>query len=645
MTRLALPALFVGASLFAAPAPARADWTRLASEHFVFVGDAPERTIRNVARRLEQFRDVVSRVVSDRATASPVPTVVMVFSNDRSFAPFKPLFRGKPIELAGVFSSGGDVNYIALNAEQDTQAYGVIFHEYAHALVGNTVGNVPPWVNEGLAEFYQTFESSADGKSARIGRPSEANLYLLQSMSGMMPLAQLVAVQHDSPLYNEGDRRTLFYAESWALVHYLSFGSPERAGQLQKYLTAASQGAADMDTFRGAFGQDVAALEREIRNYVRGFTFNTLLVNFSAKIAAGTTSPAAKISDQEAAGYRGDLLAHVNRIDDAREYLRRVVDGGGAVARPLTALGQLEMRAGNDEAAFPLLERAASMAPGDDVALTAYGLALMTRAVRGTAAGNDDVTRARTVLSRALELAPGNVTTMVALARLEMQSRGDVGQAVTLLRRSVETAPGREQYRLMLAEALAMQGDYRAATAQLGTLMARGSRPQIRDAARQALARVAEATNAERNRSSRSPADAPAVGAADATDAPPAPASATSEPRRPSLPQGMFMPSLRRVNAGEVRELGTFIAVECRSNAIILHVDAAAGQLRMAVPGFKDVEFVSYRQETPGSIPCGPQQPAYRVLATYRTDAPIEGTDTVNRAVAIELLPDGYTPR
>jgi len=30
--------------------------------------------------------------------------------------------------------------------------------------------------------------------------------------------------------------------------------------------------------------------------------------------------------------------------------------------------------------------------------------------------------------------------------------------------------------------------------------------------------------------------------------------------------------------------------------------------------------------------------------ATYRTDAPIAGANTPNRAIAIELLPDGFTP-
>ena len=37
-----------------------------------------------------------------------------------------------------------------------------------------------------------------------------------------MPVASLFSVGHDAKIYNEsGDHRTLFYAESWLVVHYI----------------------------------------------------------------------------------------------------------------------------------------------------------------------------------------------------------------------------------------------------------------------------------------------------------------------------------------------------------------------------------------------------------------------------------------
>src|SRR3954471_1145180 len=98
-----IAALITCLSVVAAPATAWARWTRLASDHFVFIGDVPDRDMRDIAQRLEEFREVVSRVFSEDTTPSPVPTTVIVFQNDRSFTPFKPVFQGKPVAVAGYF--------------------------------------------------------------------------------------------------------------------------------------------------------------------------------------------------------------------------------------------------------------------------------------------------------------------------------------------------------------------------------------------------------------------------------------------------------------------------------------------------------------------------------------------------------------
>ena len=497
MNRVAV-ALLIALGLFASPRTASARWTRLSSEHFVFVGDVSERDMRDIARRLEQFREVVGRMFSQEATSTPVPTVVVVFQNDRSFTPFKPVFQGKPVAVAGYFVGTEDVNYIAVNAAQDSAAYGVIFHEYAHFLIRNAVGNADPWVNEGLAQLYQTFESRNGGKGAMLGMPSVESLRILQASAALLPIGQLIAVQPDSPMYNEGDRRGLFYAESWALVHYLTFGAPTRTGQLKTYLGAVLEGVPAAEAFAQAFGSDTAGLERELATYIRSLQLNALRIDFDQRIMAGGVSPGEVIPDEEAAGYLGDMMARMNRADEARAYLRKTIESHANAARAIAALGLLELRATNDDVAFPLLERAASLAPDVATIQSAFGRALTRRADRGWADEDALYARARTVLGRALELEPDNVSTMVTLAEVEMGSGADPVRAVMLVQQALTASPGREEYRLMLAQALAMNGDYRGASNVLGLLMERGSRLQIREAAREALARVAEAQNAVR---------------------------------------------------------------------------------------------------------------------------------------------------
>lgn len=626
MTRVAAT-LMVLVGLLAAPAPAWATWTRITSEHFTFVGDAPERDIRLIAQQLEQFRTVVGQVFSSDATHSPVPTVVVVFQDQRSFAQFRPMFQGRPVDVAGYFVGMEDGNYIAVNAEREAAAYGVIFHEYAHFLVGSAVGEVPVWVNEGLAELYQTFEVSNGGRTALIGKPGRDNLELLQAASSLMPVSELIAVQRESPLYNEGDRRGLFYAQAWALVHYLTLGSPSRTGQLKAYLTAVGDGANPGEAFTAAFGADVQALDRELRQYVRAYQFRALRVEFDDRLTATRLTPAQELSEADAAGYLGDMMARLNRADDARAFLNGTLKGHPETARALSALGLIELRAGNEDAAFLLLEKAAALAPADAAIQGAFGRALTRRADRGLADEDEMYRKARTVLARALEMDPGNVSMLVTLAEVEMGSGANTPKAVQLMERVVQAAPAREEYRLLLAQALAVNGDYRAARDTLGVLMSRGSRQDIRDAAERAATRVETA-----EKSARALASAPGV-------RPPEP-----DTPRETMPQGVFIPTLRSIQPGESRVVGAFSAVECIKGAIVLQVDLGTGPVRLAVKAFDEVEFLSYRQDAPASIACGPQRPSYRVLATFRTDAPVTGAGTPNRAVAIELLPDGFNP-
>ena len=75
--------LFLAFSLV--PSPVAAEWRRLESPNFIVIGDASERELRNIAVHFEGFRETLGRVLSVRVTATAVPTVVVVFPNDRAY--------------------------------------------------------------------------------------------------------------------------------------------------------------------------------------------------------------------------------------------------------------------------------------------------------------------------------------------------------------------------------------------------------------------------------------------------------------------------------------------------------------------------------------------------------------------------------
>ncbi len=488
-----LTTLVVLAALFGHPRAALARWTRLTTDHVTFVGGVPERTLRDIALHLEQFRDVVGHVGADAAARSPVPTVVVVFEGDRSFGPFKPVFNGRVVDVSGYFVGTEDVNYIAVNAAQEQDAYRVIFHEYAHFLIANAIGPAPAWASEGLAEFYQTLAWQDAGTRTLLGAPTPQNLQLLRAAPTLLSLDALRGVTHDSPLYNEGDRRVLFYAQSWALIHYLALGAPARVGQLTTFLTSIATGTPEPLAFRAAFGSDTALLERELSDYVRSARFPATRITVDARLGRGGASVGEAIDDDEASGYLGDMLARLNRAGDARAYLQRTLDRNPAAARALAALGSLDLRAGQDAEALALLERSAERAPGVASIQGMYGRALTRRADRGGADADALYARARVVLERARALEPQNVSTMVTLAEVEMASGADSPRALALMQQALAASPARDEYRLLLAQAQALNGDYDGASATLDQLVMRTARSEIRDAATRLRARVADA--------------------------------------------------------------------------------------------------------------------------------------------------------
>lgn len=576
-----------------------ASWRRLQTEHFTFVGDASEARLREVARELERFRTVMALALPNLPPSSPVPTVVVVFSSDGAFDPYKPRFDGRRVNVAGFFQNGEDVNYIAVNAALGSAVADVVLHEYTHSLIGNSFGVVPVWLNEGLAEFYGTVVGTKGDRAAIIGTAPRAHVDLLQQ-STFIPLGQLMTVDRSSPMYNEGSRRGMFYAESWALTHYLTLGNPARRAQFQIYLSAMRQNGATEETFKSAFGVEPAVIEAEVRSYVAKFTFPALEVSFSDAVDSRVTSPATSISESEATGYLGDMLARIGDAPGARTLLEQAASRDIQAARPLAALGLLALRESRADDAVRLLEQARRLSPDEPAFAAALGRALIEQA---TTAGQDTVTRtqrlrqARAALAVATERAPDTAQSLALLGYVEMALRDDPPRAVALLQKAASLAPARENYRLMLGSALGVAGNVDQATREFGQLAARGSRPEVRQAAREGLAQIADL-------------------------------------KQPKLP-------LRAVGPNEQRAVGGLQQIDCRAGTQVLVIDTDGRVRRFSTPRLSDVSLVSFRDDMTGAVGCGALARPIRAVVTYRPDP--QG-DVEGAAIAVEFVPDTFTP-
>jgi len=656
-------------SMAASSTASAATWRRLKTDNFVFIGDASDAQIRKVAEEVERFRAAMMLALPNVSQVSPVPTVVVVFSSDRAFQPYQPRFEGRRVELAGYFQGGEDLNYLALNGQLGGNSVRTVFHEYTHFLVGNTMGATPVWLNEGLAEFYEMTVESKGGKAAIIGTAPQEHLDLLKE-NRLIPLPELMSIDQESPLYNEGSRRGVFYAESWALAHYLVLGNPQRTKQFQRYLTLVRESGASDQTFRAAFATDPGVIEDELRQYVKRFSFPAIEVVFNAKVAKKLTTRSDVIAESEAFGYLGDMVARQGRPDEAKELLNKTIATDGRAARPVAALGMLELRASRLDDAVRMFEQATTLDPTDSYFSAALGRALVERASAqrdDAAARSATLLRARAALDRAVTQDPDTAQTSALLGHVETALNENLPRAVSLLQKASAQAPIRENYRFMLADALMATRDFNGATAQLGPLAARGSRPDVRAQAREGLARVAQMrqltmvmespspTSGEVERSSVLSTPSPSSAPVPSPDAAPASRDDGSRddlgrdnvvaPSTLSVPTpggGRLMLTLRKTESGESQVRGQFQAVECPAGRILLVVSAAGRQMRFSTRGLADIDFISFRDDTPGGINCGGLSRAFPALVTYRTAAAPQGTDGI--VVAVELLPDNLLP-
>ena len=487
---------------------------------------------------------------------------------------------------------------------------------------------------EGLAGFYEMTHVTDGGKKVMIGRAAAEQVQLLKGVTPI-PIKELLAIDQRSQVYNEGNRRNVFYAQSWALTHYLTLGSKERAPQFRQYLTAVRNGVEPKQAFTESF-KDVELLDRELFDYVRNFLFPVLVMEFGDKVVA-EAERGATVDDVEGEVHVADLQARVGRADEARDKLKAIVGRKPDAARAWATLGLIDLRERHITEALPVLERAAGGGQNDAFVLTSYGRALVAAIEEETASDSRLalLNKARVPLAKAVELDAKSSYAAGLLGYIELALGSDLPRAVTLLEQAARLAPSRESYRMMLAQALMRQGNFSRATGLLGTLLATGRTAEVRDNARRLLGDIGNAqVRASRASSPESGTSERVVGFSTTSDVVP--------PRR--TPPTVRL-DLRAVQSGESRALGQFTTIECTAGRIVLHVVDNGRVFRLAAKQISDIDFITYRTDTTGSVSCGPLKPAVRALVTYRpAAAPTAAGSIDGDAVAIELLPDDYQP-
>lgn len=176
------------------------------------------------------------------------------------------LLSAEPTRTAGIFSR--QLQQVLVWDQPDRQAtLRTLRHEALHAFLDARVGDAPPWLHEGLAEYFE----DADSRNGRMTPGEPVPAYVL-GLDGAPPVSyQRLIVMEPHEFYAVPE---LHYPHAWRLVHMLLHGGTDERRVLETLIERLATGEdrttatwAAFDAF--AFGELDAAVVAHVKT-VRG---------------------------------------------------------------------------------------------------------------------------------------------------------------------------------------------------------------------------------------------------------------------------------------------------------------------------------------------------------------------------------------
>lgn len=226
------------------------------------------------ARHLDiMYEEYTKRLVMSGGLRRRSPEVlnVLLFARQQDYLDtLRTQFGINAMGSAGMFfitQRGGGLAFFTENLPRQRIAHVAQhegFHQFAHAFFG---GDLPPWLNEGLAEFFG--ECIVEGSTVVIGQASPQVLEGVRRVAAAgrhLPFVELL--QMDDTRWNaavRGGTAALQYQQSWSMVHFLVYGDGGKyQSAFQRMLQMVNGGTLPYQAMRQAFG---LASDADVRDF------------------------------------------------------------------------------------------------------------------------------------------------------------------------------------------------------------------------------------------------------------------------------------------------------------------------------------------------------------------------------------------
>ena len=490
-------------------------WIRVSSAHFTLVTDAGQKKAHETIARLEQMRAIFAQLLMRDKLQMSTPLDILAIQNPATYAKLTPFVNGRPISAPGFFLAGEDRDYIVLNtAVQDS--WRAIEHPLAHYFLNYNYPPTQPWFDEGVAEYFSSLyftrantELGSDPELQWPGQPDHSpdpngglkSLTEILDTPVWLEFGDLLQMKNRVVNGKEGTHHTLFYAQSWILVHYLlNQGKLPEVGQY--FGLVENQHVPVAQAVQQAFGMSLDQLDSTVKQYFHSLkALQSSVAESKRSLAPLTPEPVVEsplpfrveeVSDTTndiPAREANALIAEMQlRVPEHREEAVQVLQQLADDPKMETAvahrgLAWAYIQKGGTKQAFDELRSAIQLSPGDpwsqfEVALTAYHSAQKGKYIQGLANTMESL---HFVIDRFREFAEAyNI-----LGWAELQG-GGAKSSVAAMKIAVQLSPRDEGYQLRLARALLAAKKFDDATATLQRLE-QSDDPQVAAAAKKDL--------------------------------------------------------------------------------------------------------------------------------------------------------------
>jgi len=477
----ALLAILAAPNLAFAKAKDEPKWIEVHTAHFSVITDAGEKRGREVALRMEQMRAIFGQLLLKKKLTMPVPITVISLKSDKQYGTVAP---AKQSMAGGFYVPGPDRVYIVLNLFE-TDPWRAVAHPLAHYFLNSNYPPAQGWFDEGLAEYFGSIQ--IDKQVGMGGDPELApewhedifdevrrdpnvpqSLTQLVSSPVWLSMVDLFTMKHDGSGTREGTHNTLYYAQSWIVVHYLLNKNklPEAGTYFDLVL---NQKVPVEKAMVQAFDMSPAQMEDAVKTYFKSLSGLGIALDQSKKPIVDPVNiqqpdhfavpfdvddigmAVSAVTDEEARAVIDDVMARVpeHRDQGLRDLQQLTADPKDNEAAH-RALARDDLRQKRFEAAADELEKATELNPRDPWiwyyrGALKYQKAQATRTeMQGLANMMQDL---RAVADWYPELA--DAYNMLGMARVE---GGGINSALEAQRQAIALAPRNVEYQFNLGQ-------------------------------------------------------------------------------------------------------------------------------------------------------------------------------------------------